>query len=401
MEKNRITPIKRAKKLFEGKNGGCTMLLLRLDLGHYWKFLEFYTHSQLILLYVFAYFRNFARRKTTEKPQTPTDMKQKLLFSLFALLTATMARADVEINETNFPDTNFRNWVLNQTYGKDSVLTNSEIAGIRSITVWNVGISSLKGIEFFTAITLLNCKTNQLTSLDVSKCTALEYLDCGFNKLTSLDISGCRLLDHLYCYENQLTEIDVSGHTALFQLNCYRNRLTSLNVSGCTTLKILYCHYNQLTSLDVSGCTELRTLYCFNNQLTSIKVSGCLVLGDLYCYGNKINEAEMGKLVDNLPTRYGSFRVIYGNNDQNVMNTFQVEDATAKGWRPQWYYEDNWQVYAGSEPSPDGIGLTIGSSPMNEGSWYDLSGRRVSGKFAKRGIYIKNGKKIATNLPLK
>ena len=46
-------------------------------------------------------------------------MRQKLLLALLALLTASTAWADVEINETNFPDANFRNWVLAQDYGAD------------------------------------------------------------------------------------------------------------------------------------------------------------------------------------------------------------------------------------------------------------------------------------------
>ena len=39
-----------------------------------------------------------------------------------------------------------------------------------------------------------------------------------------------------------------------------------------------------------------------------------------------------------------------------------------------------------------------GSSAVRNGvtdGWYDLSGRRLTGKPAKKGIYIRNGKKIA------
>ena len=32
----------------------------------------------------------------------------------------------------------------------------------------------------------------------------------------------------------------------------------------------------------------------------------------------------------------------------------------------------------------------------NEGSWYDLGGRKLQGKPSKGGIYIRNGKKVAT-----
>ena len=43
----------------------------------------------------------------------------KLILSLIMLLVAGIAWADVEINEKNFPDENFRKWILGQSYGKE------------------------------------------------------------------------------------------------------------------------------------------------------------------------------------------------------------------------------------------------------------------------------------------
>ena len=111
-----------------------------------------------------------------------------LLFSALMLLSAGTAWADVEINETNFPDASFRNYLLSQDYGSDGKLTDEEIAGVTSINVsgtyFSPGtISSLKGIEFFTALEDLRCSDNQLNSLDVSGCTALTKLFCYNNQL--------------------------------------------------------------------------------------------------------------------------------------------------------------------------------------------------------------------------
>ena len=55
-------------------------------------------------------------------------MRQKLLVLFLLILMATIAWADVEINEENFPDENFRNWVLSKSYGADGVLTDDEVA---------------------------------------------------------------------------------------------------------------------------------------------------------------------------------------------------------------------------------------------------------------------------------
>ena len=70
-------------------------------------------------------------------------MKQRLLLTLFALFSATISWADVEINEENFPDEIFRNWVLSQDYGTDGVLTNVEIAGVKDISVQTMALSIL------------------------------------------------------------------------------------------------------------------------------------------------------------------------------------------------------------------------------------------------------------------
>ena len=128
---------------------------------------------------------------------------KSLLLSSLMLLSAGTAWADVDINETNFPDEKFRSYLLSQEYGWDEKLTDSEIAGLRMMSVWSKGIQSLQGIEYFTALLKLDCYDNQLTSLDVSKNTALEYLYCSDNQLTSLDVSNTALTN-LYCYKNKI-----------------------------------------------------------------------------------------------------------------------------------------------------------------------------------------------------
>ena len=58
-------------------------------------------------------------------------------------------------------------------------------------------LSSLKGIEFATNLTTLDCGRNKLTTLDVSNNPLLENLTCSFNQLTSLDVSNNPLLEIL------------------------------------------------------------------------------------------------------------------------------------------------------------------------------------------------------------
>ena len=220
---------------------------------------------------------------------------------------------DVMINETTFPDSNFRNWVLIQEYGADGVLTDEELKNVTSLDVRRLEIHDLKGIEYFTALKYLNCMTNKLTTLDLSHNTALEKLECVGNRLTTinlrenkklrylgcpgsnpgnllttLDVSRCTELDTLACSGNPLKTLDVSKNTKLICLECYSNLLTSLDLSKNTALRRLQCNNNQLTALDVSKNTALTFLLCSNNLLTTLDVSKNTSLATLSCMNNQL-----------------------------------------------------------------------------------------------------------------
>ena len=241
----------------------------------------------------------------------------------------------IAINEDNFPDENFRNHLLRQSYGTDGYLTEGEIAGITYMDIESENISNLKGIEYFTALKWLYCEQNQLTALDVSNNTALTYLTCYRNQLTTLDVSNCTALTYLLCYDNQLTAIDVSKNTALTEFSCSGNQLTAIDVSNNTALTEFSCSGNQLTAIDVSNNTALTYLSCSNNQLTALDVSNCTALTLLYCYNNQIKYGRMLELVNSLPNcTSGKFYVYDAASDTegNEITNDQVQVAEGKGW---------------------------------------------------------------------
>ena len=187
---------------------------------------------------------------------TPTTEKEKI------------AAGWVKIDEKNFPDDKFRNFVSNGYFrdpydsdydsqkidqDSDKWLSPDEIAAVKWINCSERQIEKLTGIEYFTALTYLNCRGNQLTELDVRENKALTELDCMGNQLTELDVRENKALTGLYCNMNQLTKLDVRENKVLRQLCCSVNQLTELNVSQNTELKNLQCAENQLTSLDVEN----------------------------------------------------------------------------------------------------------------------------------------------------
>ena len=110
------------------------------------------------------------------------------------------------ISSTTFPDANFRNFLLAQSYGKDGYLTEEEIAKIKQLDVSGRSISDLTGIEYFTELTYLNCSNNSLTSLDLSNNTKLLTLHCFNNQLTALNIKYNIEYMDVYCYGNKLND---------------------------------------------------------------------------------------------------------------------------------------------------------------------------------------------------
>ena len=140
-----------------------------------------------------------------------------------------------------FPDPKFKAYVLEKfDKDKDGKISTAEAEAVTEINVPIKEIADLTGIGLFTNLKKLICYDNELTKLDVSKCTKLEKLVCYNNKLTELDVSGCTLLKELYCYNNKLEKLDVSGCTLLEELRCYNNKLSELNV-GTSKLWQLTC----------------------------------------------------------------------------------------------------------------------------------------------------------------
>ena len=161
-------------------------------------------------------------------------------------------------------------------------------------------------VQGLTALQRLTCYNNQLTALNMQGCTALGWLYCGNNQLTTLNVQGLTALKELYCYHNQLTALNVQGLTALKGLHCGDNQLTALNMQSLTALQDLYCYHNQLTALNVQGLTALSLLDCSNNQLTAFNVQGLTALRTLHCYNNKLTAQAFTKLFDDLPVRQDS-----------------------------------------------------------------------------------------------
>lgn len=217
-------------------------------------------------------------------------MTTKLTLTLFIIC---IGLGNISIAQNvNIPDSNFKYYLLSEpainTNGDGDIQVSEASTYAGSINAGMKGIADLTGIETFTALTHLDCRNNQLTSLNISFNTALTFFDCFNNSLTHLNVSANTALNTLVCSSNQLTTLDVSANTALTFLGCNNNQLTSLNVSANTALDYLNCCVNQLTSLNVSGATALTYLVCSFNPLIGLNVSGATALYTLICENDQL-----------------------------------------------------------------------------------------------------------------
>lgn len=200
----------------------------------------------------------------------------------------------IAINEKNFPDKNFRDYVAGEwDKNHDNCFSPSEIAAAKWITCDNLWegqpIKSLKGIEYFTEIWMLSCVYNDLTEIDLSNNKKLEYINCHHNQLKELDVSGLPLLKTFYCGQNKLQSIDVSKNKQLKDFSCTENPLNTLDVSQNTELEELACVGNNLTELDVSKNKNLKILWCYQNKLSSLNLENQTELELLGCRENPLS----------------------------------------------------------------------------------------------------------------
>ena len=200
----------------------------------------------------------------------------------------------IAINEKNFPDENFRDYVAGEwDKNQDKYFSPSEIANAKWISCDNKEISNLKGIEFFTNIWLLECYYNNLTTIDLSNNKKLSYINCHHNKLEELDVSGLPLLKTFYCGHNALSSIDVSKNEKLEDFDCQDNHLDTLDVSQNKELVKLGCGSNNLTELDVSENKKLKTLGFYDNKLRNLNLGNQTELEWLSCGKNPLSVLDV------------------------------------------------------------------------------------------------------------
>ena len=223
-----------------------------------------------------------------------------------------------------FPDDNLRAWVSSYVdTNHDGKLSQAEADAVTEISIGWRNISSLTGLGRFSKITYLDCRSNQITSINTTPFPLLEELYCNANQLTNLVIgSNNTAIRVINCSFNRLTSLDVSGHANLTNLNCRANNLTTLNAAKCPELQFLYCSSNRLREgmayfnvsnsmklleVDISNNlftrfdwgtkrTSMTSFDCTHNQISSMNINGLTALKELHCGENQLSDLDVSNL---------------------------------------------------------------------------------------------------------
>ncbi|MDC0204867.1 protein phosphatase 1 regulatory subunit 42, partial [Flavobacteriales bacterium] len=159
---------------------------------------------------------------------------KKLLLILLYLPLLTFSQ------QTYVPDNAFETWCELSGYG-DGIANNDTIntawaAVPTNISLDNVGISDLTGLEAFTSLTILNVANNNLSSIDIS------FLGNNLTIFSALNNNS-----DLYC----ITVFDTTytaNHSG-YLVESYTAFSTNCNTAfGC--MDSLACNYNSLASID-------------------------------------------------------------------------------------------------------------------------------------------------------
>ena len=247
------------------------------------------------------------------------------LVMVFSLLPFTASAASATpIDEKNFPDPVFREYVLKVAgsyYLTDTIVRQIEALDVSKDNIKKVlgdraPITSLKGIKYLKYVRDLNCRYQELTTLDLElnmrverlNCygnqltdlwlrptgTSLKYLNCGVNKLNALDLSKSSELTELYCNNSKLTALDLSANKKLQIISATSNNLTTLDVRNLPELTYLDLQANfDLKSIDVSKNPKLESLNLAQTGLTSLNVKNNRKLVELKVHCNQLTALDV------------------------------------------------------------------------------------------------------------
>lgn len=228
-----------------------------------------------------------------------TDIRGKeLATSATFTITDPDLSAMTAIDETNFPDPEFRRW-LKRWCDKngDGYLSPTEKNEITDIYIEDgYDISSLKGIEYLTEVSYLCCRDRRLSNLDVSALDKLWELSVYGNQIESITFGDHPLLENISLSDNKLTSLNVSDMPKLNNLDFTSNQLGTLEITDCPALKNIYGNENPISSVTLKNLPALEELILTEGTFETIDLSAMPLLKYVDLQLNELKSIDLSQL---------------------------------------------------------------------------------------------------------
>ena len=306
---------------------------------------------------------------------------------------------------SSYPD--YPSWYDNSSE-ITSVVFDESFANCTTLTSTAFWFYFFKNLSSITGIS--NLKTDNVTDM--------RSMFDGCSSLTSLDLSGFKTdnvtdMRYMFFECSSLTSLDLSGFktdnvTSMEGMFYFCSSLTSLNVSGFKTDNVsnmwsMFQSCSSLTNLDVTG---FKTDYVEN-------------VGEMFAYCSSLTSLDLtGFKTDNVSNMQSVFigcsslTTIYAGDGWSTAKvtsdwgTNMFYDCTSLVGGAGTRYDENHIDYTyaridGGSNRPgyftakaEGDGISNVEAVSDKDVWYDMNGRKLQGKPAMRGVYMKNGKKV-------
>ena len=319
-------------------------------------------------------------------------------------------------------------------------------SGLTSVTIGNsvtsIGNSAFSGCSDLTSVTIPNSVTrigdwafmdcSRLTSVTIGNSVTsigdkafygygsltkiVSYATtpptCGSNVFTGQTYLHCELSVPVGCksayeqaegwkgfYINEIATMEILLDEENFPDDNFRAALAKdlgiteggeINTELILATNKLDVSNGKVTELSGIGYfTALTTIYCQSNMISENAMKGLIAaLPNL-----SSNEAKGMMRAEETSPRTGALYALdfTDENEQNVCTEEHVAAANAKGWTVFCKTANGWQEYNGEVPT--GI-HPIDNSQSAIDNWYSVDGVKLNGEPRKKGLYIRNGKKV-------
>lgn len=243
------------------------------------------------------------------------------------------AIAGIPLIEKYFPNSDFRDYLQEGTSNGnypaadtdlDGFLTVSELKAVKKINCGELGITSIKGIEYFINLELLWGGMSEIPEYDLSRNVNLVELHLGSN--------------------DAATEVDLSKNTKLQELDCAEmENLKSVKLGNQPDLKTADFSRTAISELDISRCPNLK------KAVYEGEVEHYIDTVD-YDYNNQYylsvpSECRFGIPVDDKHFPDDGFRAfILDKYCQGSTGTGFLSVDTIDGVENMWIYDMGWGI---------------------------------------------------------